>query len=345
MMNSVSKSSPRTSPRMMISTSAAAAMIVIRTVSWSSCLRQRGLLLLDAAEHAGDVADLGRHPRRRHHHLSAATGDLRVHVGHVDAVAEGDLVAGDRVDDLRDRCALAGEAGLLDLERGRRPGCGRRRGPCRPPRSRRCPREPAPPPGSDPLAVATDARRHDEHLAEGRDALRRLALLVQTHHRVQDRQPEHDQPCRDVLQGDDADDRGPDQHQLHEVPVLAQEQLPGRLLRLLGQLVRPVALPPRLDLGRAQADRRIHVQPPADIVRGQSVPVGDSVGAGAVATVISSPRRKGRPVAPDGCAIYRVGAGGSQSRCGRARSTSVLSPSPGGLHRSPSFVPPPLSGF
>ena len=34
----MSKSSPRTSPITTINTSAAAAMIVIRTVSWSSCL-------------------------------------------------------------------------------------------------------------------------------------------------------------------------------------------------------------------------------------------------------------------------------------------------------------------
>ena len=62
----------------------------------------------------------------------------------------------------------------------------------------------------DALAVAADVRRHDQHLAERGDALGRLALLVQPHHRVEDGQAEDDQPGRDVLQGDDADHRRAD---------------------------------------------------------------------------------------------------------------------------------------
>ena len=82
-------------------------------------LGERRLLLLDAAQHPRDVADLGRHPGRRDDHLAAPARHGRVHVRHVDAVAERDVVAGTGVDRLRHRRALAGEPGLLDLERRR----------------------------------------------------------------------------------------------------------------------------------------------------------------------------------------------------------------------------------
>ena len=93
-------------------------------------------------------------------------------------------------------------------------------------------------------------------------------------------QAEDDQPGRDVLQGDDADDRRPDEHQLHQVAVLAQERPPARLLGLLGQLVRAVPLPPLDDLGRAQTDGRIDVQPATDLVGREPVPLGLGVGSG-----------------------------------------------------------------
>ncbi len=76
----------------------------------------------------------------------------------------------------------------------------------------------------DALAVATDVGGHDQHLAERGDALGGLALLVQAHHRVEHRQPEDDQAGRDLLQGDDADHRRTEQHELHQVSVLAQER-------------------------------------------------------------------------------------------------------------------------
>ena len=125
---------------------------------------------------------------------------------------------------------------------------------------------------STQLAVAADVRRHDQHLAQRGDALGGLALLVQAHHRVEDRQAEDDQAGRDVLQGDDADHRRADEHQLHQVAVLAQERLPAGLLGLLGQLVRPVPLPPLEHLGGAQADGRIDVQPATRVSGVELVP-------------------------------------------------------------------------
>ena len=90
--------------------------------------------------------------------------------------------------------------------------------------------------------------------------------------------PRTTDPGRDVLQGDDADDRRADQHQLHEVAVLAQEGLPARLLGLLGQLVRTVPLPTLGNLGGAQTGRRIDVQPATDLVGRQAVPIDVLVG-------------------------------------------------------------------
>ena len=233
-------------------------------------LGERRLLLLDPAQHPGDVPDLARHPGGRDHHLAPAPRDLRVHVRHVDPVTEWHVLAGDRVEALGHGCALAGESGLFDLQRRRHqdPSVGRHLV---------AGLEADDVPGNqlfgrdlDALAVTADARRHDQHLPQRGDALGGLALLVQTHHGVDHRQAEDHQPGRDVLQGDDADDRRPDQHQLHQVAVLAEEGPPARLLGLLGQLVRTVPLPTLDNLGRAQTDRRIDVQPATDIVGGES---------------------------------------------------------------------------
>ena len=79
--------------------------------------RERGLLLLDLAQHPGDLPHLGLHPRRRDDHLAAPARDRRVHVRHVDAIAERDVATRDRRERLQDRRALAGESRLLDLER------------------------------------------------------------------------------------------------------------------------------------------------------------------------------------------------------------------------------------
>ena len=145
---------------------------------------------------------------------------MRVHVRHVHTVAERHVRALDWVEALGDGRALAREPGLLDLQ---------------------CRRDEDPTVGWDlvagleaddvtrhellrgnlaQFAVAPHAGGHDQHLAERGDALGRLALLVKTHHGVDDGETDDDQPCRDFLQRDDADDGGSEQHQLHEVAVL-----------------------------------------------------------------------------------------------------------------------------
>ena len=80
-------------------------MIVISTVSWSSCLVSGVFSCSTPLSMPGDVPDLGRHPGRGDDHLAAAAGHLRVHVGHVDPVAERDVVARHRVDRFETGCS------------------------------------------------------------------------------------------------------------------------------------------------------------------------------------------------------------------------------------------------
>ena len=236
-------------------------------------LRERGLLLLDAAQHPRDVADLGRHARRRHDDLATTACHLRVHVRHVQAVAERNVGALDRVQALGDGRALARESRLLDLQRRR---------------------DEDPTVGWDLVAgleaddvtrhellgryfdqftVPSHAGRHDQHLPQRGDALGCLALLVQPHHGVDDGETDDDQTCRDFLEGDDADHRRTDEHQLHEVAVLPQEGFPAGLLCLLGELVRAIPRPALGHLGGAQTDCGIDLQPLADLIGRQAIPI------------------------------------------------------------------------
>ena len=54
---------------------------------------------------------------------------------------------------------------------------------------------------------------------------------------------------------------GAEQHELHQVAVLAQERVPARLLRLLGELVRPVLRARRFSTSaRGQAGPRVDAE-------------------------------------------------------------------------------------
>ena len=100
-------------------------------------------------------------------------------------------------------------------------------------------------------AAAARVRLDQEHLLERGDALGRLALLVQAEDRVEHGQADDHDPGRELLQRDDADDRGAEQDELHQVAVLAEERPPARLLLRLGELVRAV-----LARGAARPRRR-----------------------------------------------------------------------------------------
>ncbi len=94
----------------------------------------------------------------------------------------------------------------------------------------------------DELTIPSCLCLHDEHLLQGSDTLGRLALLVKTQDGVEDSQRKDKDPGREVLEGDDADDRHANQNQLHQVSILAQERFPTRLRRLFGQAIRAVLL-------------------------------------------------------------------------------------------------------
>ena len=258
---------------MMTSTSAAPAMIVSRTVSWSSwrvsgvfsCLTPLSIPEIWPTSVSIPVAVTTISP--------APARDGRVHVGHVHAVAEGDVVAGHRVDRLQHGHALSGQGRLLDLE-----GRGDEQAPVggdlvaglegddvtRHELLRR---------DVDPRTAAAGVRLDHEHLLERGDALGRLPLLVQAQDRVQHRDAEDREPRAELLKGDHADDRRPDEDELHQVAVLAQERVPARLLRLLGQLVRPVLRAALLDLAGVEPGLRGRLSSWAQhVLRREAVP-------------------------------------------------------------------------
>ena len=82
----------------------------------------------------------------------------------------------------------------------------------------------------DEGAVATGLGRHHHHLLERGDARVRLALLVEAHRGVEQRQADEHDPGGDLAGEEQAEDARREQDDLHRVPVLAEERLPARLL-------------------------------------------------------------------------------------------------------------------
>ncbi len=234
--------------------------------------REWGLLLPDLAQHAGDLADLGRHAGRRNDHLTPSAGHGRVHVGHVYPVAERSLVVGHGIDRLQDGHALAGEGRLLDLQRGRDEQTTIRRDLV-------TGLEEHDVTGNELLGrdfghntPAADVGPDHEHPLQRRDALRRLAFLIQAENRVGHRQAEDDEPGAELLKGDDADDRGAHEDELHQVAVLAHERVPTGLLVPLGEPVGAVRLAPPVDLVRVEPASEVDVELRAGFLHGHPMP-------------------------------------------------------------------------
>ena len=236
--------------------------------------RERGLLLLDLAQHPRDVAHLGRHARVRDHHLAPAPGDGRVHVGHVEAVTQRDVAAGHRLDLLQHRRALAGQGGLLDLERRGHEQASVRRDLVPGLEVDDVPRHDLLRGDVDQLAAAAGMGLDDQHLLERGDALGGLALLIEAEDRVEHGEADDDESGADLLERDDADDRGAQQDELHQVAVLAQERLPSRLRLRLRELVRPDLRAPALHLGGVEPAGRIDAELRARLLRRHAVPSG-----------------------------------------------------------------------
>ena len=113
----------------------------------------------------------------------------------------------------------------------------------------------------DEGAVAADLGRDDHHLLERGDARVRLALLVQAHRGVEQRQADEHDAGGDLAGQEQAEHAGRQQDDLHRVAVLAQERLPARLLRRLGELVRAVLGSTRVCLGLRQSALERHALP------------------------------------------------------------------------------------
>ena len=219
-----------------------------------------------------DVTDLGRHARLRDDELARASRDVRVHVDHVGAVAEGDVGARHDLDRLRDRQALAGQRGLRDLE-GRRfeQAAVRRHEVAGFDRDQVARHELL---RSDLVqrAVAQYACLDDHHLLQRGDRRGGLPFLVHAEDGVEQGEEEQDEPGPELLQRVEAPDRRDEQHDLHRVAVLAHEGLPLRLPLRLGEPVRPVLRAPLRHLGRGQALQRVRVELGDDVVRLERVP-------------------------------------------------------------------------
>ena len=256
-----------------------------------------------------------------------AAGDLGVHVRHVDAVAERRRRAGDRLDALGDRQALAGQRRLLDLERRRR---------------------------QQPAVGRDQVARLDVTMSPGHELLRRrsrraapsrrtLALTIiifwsaatlasalpswlQADHRV-----EHGQaamsttPVPTCSSGNRLTIAGDQQDELHRVAVLAQERLQARLLLRLGEPFGPNfcrrASASAVDRPRVGVD----VRALEDLVRGQGVPVRALGRGGAGRRMLAGSVESRLPplIATTEPSAHTAGRSAVITRCGRARSGRV----------------------
>ncbi len=222
-------------------------------------LGERSDGLVSAREQVGDVADLGLHAGGGDHEGRRATRHAGVHEDHVDAIAQRRLGIRQRGYVLGNRQGFAGEGRLVHLEGGggdETPVGGNevagldRDDVARHQLLRRHLHQ---------LAPALDARPDDHHLLERCHRGRSLALLGHAHGRVEHGQPDEHQAGGVLLHGPDADDAGHQQDDLHEVLVLAQEDLPAGLLLAFRELVRAVLVTPGGDLAGRETGLGVYI--------------------------------------------------------------------------------------
>ena len=217
------------------------------------------------------MADLSRHAGRGDLDRPGAAGDLGVHEGEVEPVAEGG-VGRHGINLFWDRGALAGERRLVDLERRRAndPPVGRHQVASF---------DHDDVAGHDlvhvhdvDFAASADAGLDHHHLLQRRDAGLGLALLAHAEIGVQQCEEDQQHPGWHLVRDEKAEDARAEQHDLHRVCVLAQEDLPARLLRGVGELVEPERGLTGLDLGRRQADGLVDVLGVERVLDGQRMP-------------------------------------------------------------------------
>ena len=248
------------------------AMMRIWLVSAVQLLGQRGLLDGRGLEHAADVADLGRHAGGHDQDGAGAARHLAVHEGHVDAVPEG-RVGRDRFHLLGRRDALAGERGLVDLERGRGEDARVGRDQVAGLDVDDVARDQLLHRDLDQLAVAPDLGLDDHHALERVCAGLGLALLVHRHPGVEERQQDEEDARVELAGQEQADDARDQQHDLHRVRVLAGEDLQARCLLGLVERVGPVLGTTGVGLRRREAGDWIDIQAARHLVRCERVPI------------------------------------------------------------------------
>jgi len=222
------------------------------------------------------VADLGRHPGRGDHELAGTAGDIGVHVDHVGPVPQRRAGTRHGLRALGDGQALAGQRGLGDLQRRRaqQPPVGRH-DVSRLDRDDVAGNELF---GGDlpQLAVPHDPGLDDHHLLQGSNGGGGLPLLLQTEHRVEQRQRDQDDAGLPLLQGQ-ADHAGHQQDDLHQVGELADERAPPGLRFPGVELVRAEPLSARGRLGRAETALLVYLLRLQHPIGGQRVPYGSPV--------------------------------------------------------------------
>jgi hypothetical protein len=197
------------------------------------------------------VTDLGGHARRRHQDGPGAARDLGVHEGHVHPVPESS-VSGDALDLLRRRDALAGQRGLVDLERGGGQDARVGRDQVAGLDVDDVTRDELVHGDLGEVAVPADLRLDHHHLLERGGARLRLALLVHRHPGVEERQQDEEDAGEELAGQEEAGDAGHQEHDLHRVGVLAAELLPARRLLGFGDGVRADRRAPCVRLGGSE---------------------------------------------------------------------------------------------
>ena len=228
---------------------------------------QRGLQGGRRLQHPGDAADLGAVSRPGDDHHTAPVRDRGVHERHVRLIPHAGLLVGDRLGALGRGDALAGQPGLVDLQR---------RGLDDPPVgadvvARRQEHDVADHHlvgiDLDLRAVTADPGGRLEHRLQRVHGALRLALLAHPPERVH-RRDRQDGEARGDLSDQDRGDGRHDEDDLHVAPVLGQELLPtrhrrlGRQARWARSSAAAPRLSPRTDPGRDR-HRAASQRPPA----------------------------------------------------------------------------------
>ncbi|MNK80316.1 hypothetical protein D3C87_1000230 [compost metagenome] len=200
----------------------------------------------------GDLAHLGGHAGRHHHATATAAGDHRVHVGHIDAIAQRQVPFGKRGGVLGIRDGFSREARLVDGQLGRR-----EQADVGGQAIARLQEEHVP--GNDFRGQelmddpgSPDPRPRTREPAQGLDGVGGLGLLDEADGRVEEEHG-HDHPDVERISDEDGDQRRDAEDSDQRALELRAETLPSRGALLKLELVGAENLEPLSRLLDAQA--------------------------------------------------------------------------------------------